>query len=92
MFHHSLRHTTGPEKEDTIAWWVKMKTTLPTLAPVAIKLLMTQPTEVPSERLFSAAVRAFRKFRTRLSGEMLRDLLFVHDNDPVLKADRRDKK
>jgi hypothetical protein len=92
MFLHSLKHTTEAEKADPIAWWVKMKTTLPTLAPVAIKLLMTQPTEVPSERLFSAAGRTFSKFRTRLSGELLGDLLLVHDNAPVLKEDRRDKK
>ncbi len=70
-------------------WWIGHKYQFPLLAQLALAHLTMQPTEVPSERLFSAAGRIYTKARARLLGETIENLLIIHDNDRALKNDRR---
>jgi hypothetical protein len=74
-----------------VTWWIHNKYLFPSLAPLALQYFTMQPTEVPSERLFSAAGRIFTKARARFLSKSLEDLIFIHDNDPQLKSDRRDQ-
>ena len=76
----------APEVIDPLRWWSDKKGSYSELAMVAMSLLSIPATEVPSERMFSTAGTTFRELRSRMSPQVLEDLLFVHRNHPMIVA------
>ena len=77
------------ENADPFKWWAKKADDFPELSKLAARFLIMQPTEVPSERLFSAAGRIFNDFRARLHHTTLDILVRIHENDPLLQHYRQ---
>ncbi|OWZ06132.1 hypothetical protein PHMEG_00021659 [Phytophthora megakarya] len=63
-----------------LKWWKDNASDFPLLAPVARKFFGIVATSVPSERCFSRAGNAITAQRNRLTGEHVRDILFLHCN------------
>ncbi|KAL0879444.1 hypothetical protein ABMA27_003195 [Loxostege sticticalis] len=57
------------------------------ICPIARHFLVTPPTSVPSERVFSGAGLIYTPHRSRLEGEKASKLLFLKFNIPLLKFD-----
>ena len=87
-----LRPSACDLEESPITWWFEKRKTYPSLFEVAIRYLTMQPTQVPTERLFSASGRVFTKYRARLDPQLVSKLVFIHENDPALKSDRESKR
>ena len=69
------------KKKCPLLWWRKQSITLKLLAPVARKWLGCIASSVPSERAFSSAGNTVTAKRASLGDDMVRDILFLHEND-----------
>lgn len=69
-----------PRKENPIRWWNQRKQFYPRLYDLALARLCVMPTSVPSERIFSKAGQLITDRRCRLSGQKVKELLFMHYN------------
>ena len=65
---------------DPLLWWKMHGGNFPKLAPLARKYLAIPATEVPSERVFSAAGLTITKLRASLDPHNVDMILFVHKN------------
>ena len=72
---------------DPLTWWKgnKERFGYGLLFPVVRQYLVTPPTSVPSERMFSGAGLLYTPHRNRLEGEKASKLLFLKFNIPLLK-------
>jgi hypothetical protein len=64
-----------------LQWWKENKSSFKLLAPVARKWLGCLASSVPSERAFSSAGNTVSAKRASLGDDMVRDLVFLHDNN-----------
>lgn len=64
-----------------LQWWKENKSAFKLLAPVARKWLGCLASSVPSERAFSSAGNTVTAKRASLGDDMVRDLVFLHDNN-----------
>lgn len=69
-----------PENTDVYMWWNSNKNTFPILFQLARKYLSIPATSVPCERLFSDAGNCITIKRSRLSPQIVTQLLFVKKN------------
>ena len=67
-------------KQCPLEWWKYNQNALKLLAPVARKWLGCLASSVPSERAFSSAGNIVLAKRASLGDDMVRDLVFLHDN------------
>lgn len=72
-------------EEDPLLWWKVNSNKYGILSPVAREYLVTPPTSVPSERVFSGAGLLYTPHRNRLHGERASKLLFLKFNIPLLQ-------
>lgn len=72
------------QNNQVLPFWEKNSPTLPLLSALARKYFCLQPTEVPSERLFSSAGRVFTDERASLDPSLLSAVVFIHENDEEL--------
>lgn len=72
-------------KEDPVARWKKLTTSLPMLTRVARKWLAVPASSASSERMFSSAGLTISKKRTRLGPERAATLVFLKTAWPVLE-------
>lgn len=72
---------------DPLTWWKVNKQKYGLLFPIARQYLVTPPTSVPSERMFSGAGLLYTPHRNRLEGEKASKLLFLKFNIPLLQFD-----
>ncbi|CAG4983768.1 unnamed protein product [Colias eurytheme] len=70
---------------DPLLWWKVNSNKYGILSPVAREYLVTPPTSVPSERVFSGAGLLYTPHRNRLHGERASKLLFLKFNIPLLQ-------
>lgn len=70
---------------DPLTWWKVNKERYGLLFPVVRHYLVTPPTSVPSERMFSGAGLIYTPHRNRLDGDKASKLLFLKFNIPLLK-------
>ncbi len=61
-------------------WWKHHQSSFQLLAPVARKWLGCLASSVPCERAFSSSGNRIAHKRASLSDELVRDLVFLHDN------------
>ncbi len=61
-------------------WWKHHQSSFKLLAPVARKWLGCLASSVPCERAFSSSGNTIAHKRASLSDELVRDLVFLHDN------------
>jgi hypothetical protein len=66
-----------------LVWWREKQYQFPTVARLAAKYLAIPPTEVPSERLFSAAGQTVTNLRASLDGDTVDQLLFINKNKKI---------
>ncbi|CAH0560490.1 unnamed protein product [Brassicogethes aeneus] len=66
--------------ENPLKWWQERKSIYPRLYQLAVKKLCVVATSVPSERIFSKAGQTVTDRRNRLSGEKVRQLVFLNVN------------
>lgn len=66
--------------ENPIEWWKQRKSFYPRLYDLAIARLCVVATSVPSERIFSKAGQVITDRRNRLSGDKVKQTLFLHYN------------
>ncbi|XP_035207734.1 uncharacterized protein LOC118182493 [Stegodyphus dumicola] len=67
-------------KSDPLEWWEKNKNVFPNLYELSRKKLGLVATSVPCERVFSKAGLILNDRRNRLSGQKLKQLIFLHYN------------
>ncbi|CAG5051111.1 unnamed protein product [Parnassius apollo] len=72
-------------EEDPLLWWKVNSNKYGILSPVAKEYLVTPPTSVLSERVFSGAKIFYIPHRNRLHGERASKLLFLKFNIPSLQ-------
>ncbi|XP_050514956.1 zinc finger BED domain-containing protein 4-like [Diabrotica virgifera virgifera] len=72
---------------DPLTWWKINKGRYDLLFPEVRQYLVTPPTSVPSERLFSGAGLLYTPHRNRLEGEKASRHLFLKFNIPLLNFD-----
>jgi hypothetical protein len=65
------------------SWFGVARLQCPNITRLALRYLTIQPTEVPSERLFSQAGRVFTDERSKLSHDLLEAIVFIHDNSDI---------
>ncbi|KAF2881125.1 hypothetical protein ILUMI_25036 [Ignelater luminosus] len=70
---------------DPLTWWKVNKERYGLLFPMVRHYLVTPPTSVPSECIFSGAGLLYTPHRNRLEGEKASKLLFLKFNIPLLK-------
>ncbi|KAF2896383.1 hypothetical protein ILUMI_09798 [Ignelater luminosus] len=70
---------------DPLTWWKVNRERYGLLFPVVRHYLVTPPTSIPSERMFSGAGLLYTPHRNRLEGEKASKLLFLKFNIPLLK-------
>lgn len=66
--------------ENPIRWWNQRREIYPRLFEIAMARLCVMATSVPSERIFSKAGQVLTDRRCRLSGEKVKQTLFLHYN------------
>lgn len=67
-------------KEDPLEWWKARSAIYPYLAKLAKQCLAIVATSVPSERIFSTAGQIVSERRSRLKGQNVQKILFLHSN------------
>ncbi|KFM63788.1 Zinc finger BED domain-containing protein 1, partial [Stegodyphus mimosarum] len=67
-------------KSDPLEWWEKNENVFPNLYELSRKKLGLVATSVPCERVFSKAGLILNDRRNRLSGQKLKQLIFLHYN------------
>ncbi|GBP43729.1 Zinc finger BED domain-containing protein 4 [Eumeta japonica] len=72
---------------DPLTWWKVNKQRYGLLSPISRQCLVTPPTIVPSERMFSGAGIIYIPHRNRLEGKKASKLLFLKYNIHLLKLD-----
>ncbi|KAL0869596.1 hypothetical protein ABMA27_005858 [Loxostege sticticalis] len=72
---------------DPLTWWKVNQEKYGLICPIARHFLVTPPTSVPSERVFSGAGLIYTPHRSRLEGEKASKLLCLKFNIPLLKFD-----
>ncbi|KAJ8578531.1 hypothetical protein ON010_g668 [Phytophthora cinnamomi] len=78
---HEAREKTKPTMlENPLKWWKSNAGDFPLLSPVVIKYFGVAATSVPSERCFSSAGNAITSRRNKLTGDNVRDIIFLHNN------------
>ena len=68
---------------DPLEWWGKNEERFPFLSQVALRVLCTPATSVPSERVFSSAGLIVNKLRSMLMASNIDALIFLHANDSL---------
>ena len=71
--------------EDASVFWNSATTLAPTIGPIAVRLMSTPATSVPSERAFSILNLVHTKLRNRLSIERVDKLQYIYINERVLR-------
>jgi hypothetical protein len=71
--------------KDAGVFWNSATTLAPTIGPIAIRLISTPATSVPSERAFSILNLVHTKLRNRLSIERVDKLQYIYINERVLR-------
>jgi hAT family C-terminal dimerisation region len=71
--------------EDASVFWNSATILAPTIGPIAIRLMSTPATSVPSERAFSILNLVHNKLRNRLSTERVDKLQYIYINERVLR-------
>jgi len=66
--------------DNPLRWWAQNKHRFPKLAKLAAKYFVVLPTEVPCERLFSAAGNILQEKRSTLDAEVMGELLLLHED------------
>nr|CAI5825472.1 unnamed protein product [Callosobruchus analis] len=70
---------------DPLTWWKVKKRNYEQLLPVVRNHLVTPPTSVPSEQMFSGVGLIYTSRRNRLDAKKASKLLFLKFNIPRLK-------
>jgi hAT family C-terminal dimerisation region len=68
------------KRSDLITWWNEKAETLPILSGVALDTISIPVSEVSVERLFSHLKIILSKHRSKLTGPLLEDILFLRLN------------
>jgi hypothetical protein len=71
--------------ENATVFWNSATSLAPTIGPIAIRLISTPATSVPSERAFSILNLVHTKLRNRLSNERVDKLQYIYINERVLR-------
>ena len=66
-------------------FWNSATSLAPTIGPIAIRLISTPATSVPSERAFSILNLVHTKLRNRLSNGRVDKLQYIYINERVLQ-------
>ena len=69
-----------------LEWWKEHEKDFPTLSKLAKKYLSIPATSVPSERLFSDAGNQVTQKRTRLSPDLVSQMLFLKRNSELISV------
>ena len=70
---------------DALKYWVVNKSQFPELAHLAKEFLTIPATQVPSERVWSRAVRVIRAKRFRLNPEVMARMMFAQENSELIQ-------
>ena len=76
-------------EDDPLTWWSQKEHKWPDLFDYAVRLLVIQGSETPSERAFSWAGDFYDDARAQMDPQVLSDYMMVYSNDPALKEWRR---
>ena len=77
---HYLQCPDEPKAIDPLKWWQDHRSSYPILAQLACKYLSIPSISVPSERLFSDAGNHISAKRTKLSPDLVNQILFLKRN------------
>ena len=66
--------------DNTLTWWKERESKYPRISHIAKRVLAIPATSVPSERIFSAAGLLVNKLRTRLSCDLVDNIIFLNKN------------
>jgi hypothetical protein len=76
----TITNASTANARNPLRWWKRHYLKFPLLAPVARKWLGCLCSSVPSERAFSTSGNTVTVRRARLGDELVRDIVFLHDN------------
>ena len=71
--------------KDASVFWNSATSLAPIIGPIAIRLISTPATSVPSERAFSILNLVYTKLRNRLSNGRVDKLQYIYINERVLR-------
>ncbi|POM61502.1 hypothetical protein PHPALM_29466 [Phytophthora palmivora] len=81
---NSIREKSKPKNqtklENPLKWWKSNDSDFPLITPVVRKYFGVVATSVLSERCFSCAGNTITARRNKLTGENVRDIIFLHNN------------
>ena len=80
------------EDQHAVRFWIENASRFPDLSKYAFSVLSIPASEVAYERAFSSAGAYYSDARVRMGDRTLRNLMFVHANDPQLLLWREERR
>jgi K+/H+ antiporter YhaU regulatory subunit KhtT len=71
------------KRPNQIDWWTFQNSSFPILSKIALTVITAPLTEVSVERLFSHLKIILNKYRSRLNGSLIEDILFLRLNEKI---------